>query len=108
MTTHIIHVQKWLQSHRPTETELHEQLVAEGLTPYKWHSEPQDVFPAHEHPYEKIIYVVDGSITFGFPVEGEPTTLRPGDRLNLPAGVLHNAVAGSGGVVCLEAQRPVK
>ena len=108
MTTHIIHVQKWRQPHTPTETELHDQLVAEGLAPYKWRCEPQDIFPAHEHPYEKIVVIVDGSITFGFPIEAEPTTLFPGDRLDLPANVLHNAVAGSNGVVCLEAQRPVK
>ena len=68
----------------------------------------QDVFPAHEHPYEKVIVVVAGTITFGFPIEGDPTTLYPGDRLDLPAGVTHNAAVGREGVVCLEAQRSVK
>jgi hypothetical protein len=29
--------------------------------------------------------------------------LHPGDRLDLPAGVLHNAAVGRSGVVCLEA-----
>lgn len=105
MKSHIIHIQKWVHTHIPSEEELHQQLVSEGLTPYKWNSKPQDVFPAHEHTYDKVIYILDGSITFGFPIEGEPTTLYPGDRLDLPAGVPHNAVAGVNGVVCLEAQR---
>lgn len=108
MRTHIIHIQKWAHSHAPTEGDLYQQLVSEGLDPYKWISSPQDVFPAHDHPYEKVILVVAGSITFGFPIEGEPTTLYPGDRLDLPAGVRHNAVAGANGVMCLEAQRPVQ
>jgi len=30
--------------------------------------------------------------------------LSAGDRLELPAGVLHNAVVGSRGVVCYESQ----
>ena len=108
MQTHIIYVQKWAHSHAPTEAELYQKMLSEGLTPYKWRSDPQEVFAAHAHAYEKVIYVVGGSITFGFPVEGAPTTLYPGDRLGLPADVLHNAAVGANGVICLEAQRPVK
>lgn len=108
MKTHIIHIQKWARAAAPTEAELCQQMESEGLEPYKWHSNPQDVFPAHDHPYEKVIMVVSGSITFGFPIDGEPTTLYPGDRLDLPPGIMHNAVAGKSGVVCLEAQRSVK
>lgn len=108
MKTHIIHIQKWTRADAPNESMLYQQMVSEGLEPYKWSSNPQDIFPAHEHNYEKVIMIVAGSITFGFPIEGEPTTLFPGDRLDLPPGVMHNAVAGKNGVVCLEAQRSVK
>lgn len=108
MRSHIIHIQKWAHTHPPSEAELLARLHADGLKPYKWSSNPHDVFPAHDHPYEKVIMIVDGSITFGFPIEGAPTTLYPGDRLDLPAGIMHNAVAGMNGVTCLEAQRQVK
>ena len=108
MKTHIIHIQKWARAEAPNESTLYQQMVSEGLEPYRWASNPQDIFPAHEHKYEKVIMIVAGSITFGFPIEGEPTTLFPGDRLNLPPGVMHNAVAGKNGVVCLEAQRSIK
>jgi quercetin dioxygenase-like cupin family protein len=108
MQTHIIHIQKWAHPYAPTETELYQQMVSEGLSPYKWSSDPQEIFSAHAHAYGKVIYVVSGSITFGFPIDGEPTILNPGDRLELPAGIRHNAVAGINGVACLEAQSLVK
>jgi quercetin dioxygenase-like cupin family protein len=105
MRDNIIHIKKWDQPHQPTEAELQQLMQDEGLTPYRWSNDPGDVYPAHEHDYFKIIYIVSGSITFGFPIDGEPATLMTGDRLDLPAGVRHNAVVGPGGVVCLEAHK---
>jgi quercetin dioxygenase-like cupin family protein len=78
---------------------------AEGLKPYAWSNAPGDVYAAHTHAYHKVIYVVQGSITFGLPRRGEQVTLRTGDRLDLPAGVAHDAVVGPQGVACLEAHR---
>jgi len=106
MADNIIHVRRWQEAHTPTEQELRQRLLDEGLHPSRWSNDPGDVYSAHTHAFHKVVYVVSGSITFGFPVEGEPTTLRPGDRLELPAGIKHNAVAGPEGVVCLEAHRP--
>jgi quercetin dioxygenase-like cupin family protein len=103
--TNIIHVKKWLHDHQPTETEIRELFQQEGLTPYRWSNAPHDVYAAHKHDYHKVVYVVSGSIMFGFPIVGEPTVLHAGDRLDLPAGVMHNAVVGAEGVVCLEAHR---
>ena len=68
MKSHIIHIQKWANPAPPTEPMLTHQLESEGLAPYKWSSNPQDVFPAHDHPYDKVIMVLAGSITFGFPI----------------------------------------
>lgn len=62
-------------------------------------------YPANSHSYDKVIYFVKGSITFGLPELGERLYLEPGDRMQLPAGLLHDAVVGDEGVVCLEAQR---
>jgi quercetin dioxygenase-like cupin family protein len=77
--------------------------AAEGLRPYAWSNGPGDVYGAHHHAYHKAIYVVEGSITFGLPDEGRQVTLNMGDRLDLPAGVVHDAIVGLQGVVCLEA-----
>lgn len=61
------------------------------------------MYAAHSHSYDKVIYVVRGSITFGLPELDQQLTLKPGDRFDLPAGIIHNAVVGAQGVVCLEA-----
>ena len=105
MYENIIQIQKWNQSDPPAEADLQQVMQADGLAPYRRSNEPGDVFTAHEHTYFKVIYVVSGSITFGFPIDGEPITLSAGDRLDLPAGVQHNAVVGPDGVVCLEAHK---
>jgi quercetin dioxygenase-like cupin family protein len=52
-----------------------------------------------------VIYVVRGSITFGLPQDGRAVTLRAGDRLDLPPGVVHDATVGPDGVLCLEAHK---
>jgi len=88
--------------------ELQQLMKDEGLLPYRWSNGPGDVYSAHIHDYFKVIFVVSGSITFGFPIDGEPVTLTVGDRLELPAGVKHNAVVGNEGVVCLEARKDSK
>jgi len=80
------------------------RLYAEqGLSPYPWSNGPHDVYSAHSHSYDKVIYVVRGSITFGLPELGQHLTLQAGDRLDLPANTVHDAVVGPQGVMCLEA-----
>ena len=80
-------------------------MAEEGLNPYSWSNGPFDVYAAHSHSYSKVIYVVQGSITFGLPELGKQLTLNAGDRLDLPAGVVHDAHVGAQGVVCLEAHK---
>jgi quercetin dioxygenase-like cupin family protein len=95
----------WAAAAPPTETAIRRRLADEGLRPYEWANGPGDVYGAHDHPYHKVIYVVQGSITFGLPGEGRRVALDAGDRLELPPGVVHEAVVGPRGVVCLEAHR---
>lgn len=87
----------------PTEKELAQRLRDEGLSYYAWSNGPNDLYSPHLHTYDKIIYVVHGSITFILPDQNEKHTLRPGDRLELPANTVHSAVVSSQGVKCLEA-----
>ena len=103
MKEKFIQVQKWRGAQPPDESELRRLMAAEGLQPQRWSNGPHETYNAHTHDFHKVIYVVSGSILFGFPIVGEPTELHPGDRLDLPAGVLHNAAVGRSGVVCLEA-----
>ena len=98
-----LQVVRWDRNEKPTEAALKSRLQAEGLSFYAWSNGPHDVYEAHSHEYNKVIYCVSGSITFGLPKLDRNLTLHPGDRLELPTGTVHNAVVGGEGVVCLEA-----
>ena len=85
------------------EAALRDRLHAEGLAPSAWGNGPNDRYTAHEHGYDKVIVVASGSIRFGLPGSGGGEDLAAGDRLELPAGTVHDAVVGTDGVSCLEA-----
>jgi len=98
------HVTRWAGSTAPAESTLTRLCEEQGLHPYQWSNGPHDTYAAHSHSYDKVIYIVRGSITFGLPELGQSLELHAGDRLDLPAGVVHNAKVGAQGVICLEAQ----
>jgi quercetin dioxygenase-like cupin family protein len=99
------HVTPWADFAPPTQSTLRQLMSDEGLSPYTWSNGPHDRYAAHSHSYDKVIYVVQGSITFGLPELVKQLDMKAGDRLDLPAGVVHQAVVGAQGVVCLEAHR---
>ena len=96
-------VTAWSGQEAPSEAAIRKLLAAEGLSGQRWGNGPLDVYLAHQHAYNKVIYVVSGSITFSLPQEGTRITMTAGDRLDLPAGTLHEAVVSTQGVECLEA-----
>ena len=98
-------VTPWSDPGPPTQSALRRLMADEGLDPYSWANGPYDIYAAHSHSYNKVIYVVQGSITFGLPELGKQLTLKTGDRLDLPAGTVHDAHVGAQGVVCLEAHK---
>jgi uncharacterized protein YjlB len=98
-------VTPWADPVTPAQATLWHLMTDEGLNPYSWSNSPFDVYAAHSHSYDKVIYVVQGSITFGLPQLGKQLTLKAGDRLDLPAGTVHDAQVGAQGVVCLEAHK---
>ena len=100
-----IEIRRWPDEQPTDEAAFRKILADEGLKPYSWSNSPGDVYSTHSHTFHKVIYVVKGSITFGLPDTGDRILLHAGDRLDLPAGVSHNAVVGNSGVVCLEAHR---
>jgi quercetin dioxygenase-like cupin family protein len=95
----------WPSAELPTEASLWERMSSEGLRPYLWSNAPFDTYAAHSHDYDKVIYVVQGSITFGLPLEARRVELLLGDRLDLPASTVHDAQVGGHGVICLEARK---
>jgi quercetin dioxygenase-like cupin family protein len=50
--------------------------------------DPGYVFPKHTHPGEEIIYVLEG--TLEYEIAGKRSTVKAGDVLFVPAGVVHS------------------
>jgi len=100
-----VKVTPWSSPERATEAAICKLLDDEGLSYYMWGNVPLDSYSAHSHSYNKVIYVVRGSITFGLPQTGQRLMLKAGDRLDLPEGIIHDAAVGVEGVECLEAHK---
>jgi quercetin dioxygenase-like cupin family protein len=98
-------VKRWVGDSPPNEAELLRILDEQRLSGYRWSNSPGDLYGAHSHAFNKIIYVVQGSITFILPEVNQQVTLDPGDRLYLPKEMIHEAVVGQQGVICLEAHQ---
>lgn len=96
---------RWSGAQPATEHELRELMRREKLSPSSWSNRPFDQYGPHSHSYDKVIYVAAGSITWDLPATNEQIETRRGDRLDLPAGVVHAARVGREGVTCLEAHR---
>jgi quercetin dioxygenase-like cupin family protein len=89
----------------PTFEELMSKLRAEASGCYSWSNGPGDRYAAHRHNFEKVLYCVDGSITFVLEGEGKRLELKPGDRMVLPAETVHSAIVGTSGCTCIEGHR---
>jgi quercetin dioxygenase-like cupin family protein len=85
--------------------ELMNNLRAEASGCYSWSNGPGDRYVAHTHNFEKVLYCVEGSITFVLENEGRRLDLRPGDRMVLPSGTVHSAIVGDSGCTCIEGHR---
>ncbi len=88
---------------RPSETAIWQMLRNEGYVPDRWANAPGYVYAEHWHPFDKVVIVARGSITFRDCSSGTEYELHPGDRLFVPAGLVHSAVVGPKGVSCFEA-----
>lgn len=78
-----------------------EEMRATGHPVSEWSNGPGYQYPAHSHPYRKILCCLDGSIVFHLP-EGD-VSLSAGDRTVVDPGVEHSATVGPSGVRCAEA-----
>jgi Cupin domain len=80
-------------------------LEEEGVgPPGRWGNGPGDRYGRHDHPYHKVLFCLEGSITFH--LADRDVELGPGDRLDLPAGTPHAATVGPSGCRCIEGARP--
>lgn len=85
---------------------LEERLKAEGLAPSSWSNLAGARFGQSSVDFDRVVVAVEGSITFGLSGYGVGFVLTPGERLDLPAGIPHDALVGPKGVTCLECHLP--
>jgi len=85
-------------------TDALEAFANEGCSdPRPWSNAPGDTYGRHAHGYHKVLFCLEGSITF-YLDEGE-VALEAGDRLDLGPGTAHGATVGRDGCSCIEASR---
>jgi quercetin dioxygenase-like cupin family protein len=89
----------------PTKSELMRRLESEAESCYAWSNGPNYRYAPHSHAYEKVLYCIDGSISFLLEKTGERLLLQAGDRMVLAPGTVHSAEVGPNGVTCIEGQR---
>jgi quercetin dioxygenase-like cupin family protein len=85
--------------------ELMARLRSEASGCYSWSNGPGDRYAPHTHDYEKVLYCVDGSITFVLEDQHRRLELKAGDRMVLPPGTMHSAIVGERGCTCIEGHR---
>ncbi len=84
------------------EAEVISFFTSRGIQPLRWMNAPESAHSAHVHDYRKILFCIEGGITFSFPDSDTEYTLCPGDRLIIPRGLKHSAFVGPKGVTCVE------
>jgi quercetin dioxygenase-like cupin family protein len=85
----------------PDAIAIEKQIRGEARDAYGWSNGPGDRYAEHVHSYHKLLYCTSGRIDFTLG-DGRTITLRPGDRMVLPAGTRHAAVVGPEGCACVE------
>lgn len=62
--------------------------------------------PPHSHPHEQVSYVAEGNVIFF--LDGQPTTLGPGDIFSVPPDVPHSVQLLSEKVRLVDTFTPVR
>lgn len=96
-------VQRWQGGQHPSLSTIMRIMKQEGLRPYMWSNLANHRYGIRSHNYDKILFVIDGSLEIHLPDSNSIVTLRTGDRITIPAGVRHMTVVGATGAKCVEA-----
>jgi quercetin dioxygenase-like cupin family protein len=100
-----VRVTLWEGARAPQEEALRATLVEDGYQAVKWSNEPATGYPPHAHIYPERLWVVSGSLTLILPADDRLIELMPGDRADVPQGMLHGTMAGADGAVYLLATK---
>ncbi len=98
-----VRLTRWTGGQHPTLSTVTRQMKKEGLRPYMWMNMPNHRYAVRSHGYDKVLYVIEGTVEVVFPDSNQRTKMRAGDRVDIPAGTRHGTIVGSSGAKCVEA-----
>jgi quercetin dioxygenase-like cupin family protein len=87
----------WEERRQPDENQLRERLAVDGYQAVQWSSEPGQAYVPHAHIYPELLWLLTGSLTVILTAERRLLELGPGDRLEMPPGMLHALLVGPDG-----------
>ncbi len=100
-----VSIVRWNNSQHPSMTNIISAMKESGLRPYMWSNMPNHRYAVRSHNYDKVLYVIDGSVEVTLPDNNQRVTLKSGDRIEIPAGVRHGTIVGRKGAKCVEASK---
>ena len=80
---------RWNKSKKPTLEELKEMLERQGLEAELYSDPPRMKYGRHKHPFDDFVVIVSGKMKIM--TDRYEWTLKPGDRLDIPANTPHAA-----------------
>ena len=80
---------RWTRTKKPTLEELQEMLKAQGLASELYSDRAGTKYGKHKHDFDDFIVIVSGKMKLA--TDEHEWTLKPGDRLDLPANTFHRA-----------------
>jgi quercetin dioxygenase-like cupin family protein len=98
-----VRLTRWHGGEHPTFSAITRQMKKEGLRPYMWVNMPNHRYGVRSHGYEKVLYVIEGTVEITLPDSNQRMIMRAGDRVDIPAGVRHGTIVGTNGAKCVEA-----
>ncbi|MGJ3238517.1 MAG: cupin domain-containing protein [Anaerolineae bacterium] len=97
-----VSITRWHGSQHPSMANIMRQIQHGGLRPYTWSNTPNHRYAVRSHNYDKVLYVVEGTIEVTLPDSNQRVTLKVGDRIDIPASVRHGMIVGRSGATCVE------
>jgi quercetin dioxygenase-like cupin family protein len=96
-------ITRWQGSQHPTKASILRIMKEQNLRPYLWDNTANYRIAVRSHNYDKVLYVLAGSIEVILPDSNQRVKLRVGDRIDIPASVRHGMNLGHTGAECVEA-----
>lgn len=96
-------ITSWQHNQHPTLANISSLMKTQGLNPYVWENPPNHRYATRSHNYDKVLFVVDGSIEIILPDTQQRVILRLGERIDIPSNTRYGVNVGQSGAKCVEA-----